>query len=296
MLRRTLGKLILLLVMVGFRGSAGPLPPDGFLQDITFHGRGKLFGGFSALQMTADGARFIALSDHGAFVTGQFDRDATGRIVAIHTGTVTPLAGPTGKPLVKGMTDSEGLAIASDGTAYVSFEGPARVQRYAHLGASSTTLPSPRAFARMPHNRALEALALASDGTLYTIPEISAGTSKPFPVYRFRNAAWDQPFTLPRRGPFLISDATFGPDGRFYVLEREFLGLGGFATRIRRFDMTDAGLTHERTVLQTEPGTHDNLEGLAVWRDAKGLRVTIISDNNFLAFFRSQIVEYRLPD
>jgi hypothetical protein len=296
MLRRTLGKLILLLVLAGFRGSAGPFPPNGLLQDIAFEGGDPMFGGFSALHMAADGADFVSVSDHGAYITGRFDRDATGRIVAIHTGPMVRLLNSDGQPLGKGMTDSEGLTIAPDGTVYVSFEGPARVQRYASLGSAATNLPSPPAFGRMPKNRALESVTLAPDGTLYTVPEISSGLDRPFPVYRFRNSAWDQPFTLPRRGHFLISDATFGTDGRFYILEREFRGLGGFATRIRRFQMTETGLLDETTVLQTEPGTFDNLEGLVVWRDGKGLRATMITDDNFLPLFRSEIVEYRLPD
>lgn len=296
MRRRSVRAVILFLLLAGLQSSAGPLPAKGFLQDISFYGRGPLFGGLSALQMTPDGMNFVAQSDHGAYVSGVFERDASGRIVQVRTGAMMVLLGAGGKPLPDGMTDSEGLAIAPDGTAYVSFEGPARIQRYAQLGAAAEILPSPPAFARMPHNTSLESVALAKDGTLYTVPETSSAPDRPFPVYRFRRSVWDQPFSLPRRGRFLISDATFGPDGRFYVLERDFRGLAGFATRIRRFDLTRTGLTGEQTVLQTDLGTHDNLEGLVVWRDASGLRATMISDNNFLPFFRSQIVEYCLPD
>ena len=79
-------------------------------------------------------------------------------------------------------------------------------------------------------------------------------------------------------------------------MEREFLCPVGFATRLRRFDMTDAVFSAETVVLQTMPGAHDNLEGLAVWRDAKGLRATMVSDDNFTAPVRSEIGEYRLPD
>jgi hypothetical protein len=43
-------------------------------------------------------------------------------------------------------------------------------------------------------------------------------------------------------------------------------------------------------------GTHDNLEGLDVWADAEGLRATMISDDNFRFFQRTEIVDYRLPD
>ena len=296
MLRRSLRGLILLLVMAGFRGSAGPLPGAGFLQDVPFHGQGDRFGGFSALTLSADGLTFTALSDRGAFVAGTIARDANGRIRAISAGPVGLLLGRTGTRLWGGLNDSEGLAFAADGTAYVSFEGPARVLRYAKLGGPAVVLPIAPAFTQMEDNRALEALTIGSDGALYTIPEDSGAPDRPFPVFRYANGKWSLPFTLPRRGPFLVSDATFGPDGRFYVLERQFLGLGGFATRLRRFDMTAAGPANERTLLETDPGTFDNLEGLGVWRDATGLRATMIADDNFIPFLRSQIVEYHLPD
>lgn len=293
MLRRLVSGLILLGVL-GFRGSAGPLPPAGFLQDVPFHG--PRYGGFSALHLSADGMTFVALSDHGAVVSGKFDRDAAGFITAIHAGAFTPLLGRTDRPLVKGLTDSEGLAVAPDGQVYISFEGPARVLHYAALGDRADAMPDAPAFAKMEPNRALEALTLGPEGALFTIPETSRAPDQPFPVYRFVNGVWDQPFSLPRRGNFLVSDARFGPDGRLYILEREFLGLGGFASRLRRFDVTAQGASNEQTLFQTDPGTFDNLEGLDIWRDAKGLRATLISDDNFIPFFRSQIVEFRLSD
>jgi hypothetical protein len=296
MFHRTFSRLTLLLILAGFRGSAGPLPATGFLQDIPFHGHGALFGGFSALHLSPDGLTFVALSDHGAFVTGQFDRDASGRILSISTSAVTPLVGRDAKPLRPGRNDSEGLAIAPDSTTYVSFEGQARVLHYSKLGSAAKPMPSHPDFAEMDGNKSLESLAINKGGELLTLPEDSGLAARVFPVYRFRDGVWDRPFTLPRRGSFLVSDATFGPDGRFYILERQFLGLGGFASRVRRFDLTPNGATNETTLLQTDPGAFDNLEGLAVWRDAKGLRATMVSDDNFFPFFRSQIVEYRLPD
>lgn len=296
MLRRTLSRLTLLLILAGLRSTAEPVPSTGFLQDIPFTGHGGLFGGFSALHLSPDGLNFVAVSDHGAFVTGTFERDASGRIMSITTGEVTRLLGRDGKPLHPGRTDSEGLAIAADGTTYISFEGPARVLQYATLGGSAKNLPSHPDFDEMDSNASLESLAMDATGALYTLPEDPGMVPRTFPVYRFAKGAWTQPFTIPRHGPFLVSDATFGPDGRFYVLERQFLGFGGFATRLRRFDLTAQGATNETTLLQTDPGTFDNLEGLSVWRDARGLRATMVTDDNFLPFFRSQIVEYRLPN
>lgn len=296
MLRCPVGKLILLLLLVGFRGSAGPLPAPGFLQSVDFYRSEPKFGGFSALHLTPDGLSFVALSDDGIFVTGSFTRDTTGRITAFTTSPVKQLLRADGKLLPHDQSDSEGLAIAGDGTIYISFESPARVWRYPKLGGVPVRLPDHPDFAEMQSNRELEALAVAKDGTIFTIPEISPAPDAAFPVYRFRNGIWDTPYTFSRDGGFMVSDATIGPDGRFYVLEREFLGAAGFATRLRRFDLTDRGLSAETVVLQTEPGAHDNLEGLAIWRDAKGLRATMVSDDNFIAMLRSEFVEYRLPD
>jgi hypothetical protein len=43
-------------------------------------------------------------------------------------------------------------------------------------------------------------------------------------------------------------------------------------------------------------GQHDNLEGLSVWRDAKGtIRLTMIADDNFYFFQTTEIVEYGIP-
>ena len=90
--------------------------------------------------------------------------------------------------------------------------------------------------------------------------------------------------------------ADFGPDGRLYVLERKFARIG-FRSRLRRFKWTDSALTQEETLIETSVATHDNLEGVSIWRDSRGqLRATMISDDNFLWIQRTEIVEYSLPD
>lgn len=90
--------------------------------------------------------------------------------------------------------------------------------------------------------------------------------------------------------------ADIGPDGRFYLLEREFTGVG-FRSRVRRFDMSDTALTNEITLIESHLLRHDNLEGISVWRDAAGaLRLTMISDDNFNFFQRTELVEYTVPE
>ena len=52
----------------------------------------------------------------------------------------------------------------------------------------------------------------------------------------------------------------------------------------------------DQILLETRPLQYDNLEGISVWDDGVGMRITMISDDNFLFVQRTEIVEYRLRD
>jgi hypothetical protein len=254
------------------------------------------FGGMSAIEVEADGIGFVALSDRGAIVPGRFLRDVEGRITGVDADPLGVLRGSTDGALSRSRADSEGLAIAPDGKIYVSFEIAPRVLRYQTPYGLAKFLPIPRDFSRLASNGALETLAVGPDGTLYTLPEESIRRDGALSVYRFRDGTWDQPFALPGAGGFLPVGGDFGPDGRFYLLERD-LGILGFSTRVRRFVLSGDGVDAGETLLQTGSGTHGNLEGIGVWRDAAGrLRLTMIADNNFKSFLDTQIVEYAVPD
>ncbi|MDP3960494.1 MAG: esterase-like activity of phytase family protein [Pseudorhodobacter sp.] len=284
-------------MVLTLQGSASVSPSVGYVASTTGTSDTARFGGFSALELAADGVTFITLSDRGGWVSGTLRRDASGRIVGVEGGRVHPLKRENDEPLAPGHKDSEGLAIGRDGVAYVSLEGPARVLRYNDIGGAAENLPTHPDFGRMQENAALEALAIDANGWLYTLPERSGHLDRPFPIYRFRSDVWDQPFALPREGSFLPVAADFGPDGRLYVLERQFRGLMGFASRVRCFRLGVDRLLAAETLLETAVGLHDNLEGLAVWRDPRGaLRLTMISDDNFSMFQRTEIVEYRMAD
>lgn len=255
------------------------------------------FGGFSGIELSQDGLRFHALSDRGTIWWGQVERDGDGRITDMQIEGHNRLRDTTGKPLPEGTpADSEGIAIAPDGSILISFEGRARVTRYDTPDSPAQQLPSPPAFKKMQRNSSLEALAVTADGTVLTLPERSGALNRPFPVWRFRDGQWDQPFSVPRHGDWLPVGADVGPDGRFYLLERMFKGLLGFQSRVRRFDLAPQGLENEITLIQSGPLTYDNLEGISVWQDKAGLRISMISDDNFNFFQRTQIVEYRVTD
>ncbi|MEM8538000.1 MAG: esterase-like activity of phytase family protein [Pseudomonadota bacterium] len=249
------------------------------------------FGGFSAIEVADNGLDFIALSDRGRVVAGRFVR-RDGVIAEVTAEPIKRLRRAFGIPLYRANSDSEGLAIAPDGTIYISFEWTHGVRSLSEVGGEASDLITTPLFANLQTNSSLEALAIGLDGVLYTIPERSGMATRPFPVYRYQSGVWDEAFRIPRRGPFLVSGADIGPDGRLYVLERDFVGIG-FRSRVRRFEMDG---TAEETVLQTRLRTHGNLEGISVWADETGLRMTLIADDNFNAFQRTEIVEYRLTD
>ena len=249
------------------------------------------FGGFSGLHVEPDGLHFLALSDRANLFRGRFERDATGRITGVTEVTRTALPDENGVPIEGMRADSEGLAVTPDGRIFTSFEGIARLRVEDAGGGLPRRLPRHPDFQSMQLNSALEALAVGPDGALYTIPERSGRVDRPFPVYRLRGEVWDIPFTIPRRGAFLVAGADIGPDGLLYVLERDFTGLG-FRSRVRRFDLSGGA---EETLFESRTGEHDNLEGISVWRDPSGdLVLTMIADDNFRWFQSTEILELRM--
>jgi len=261
----------------------------------TWRANPKWFGGFSGIELSADGSQMVVLSDR-AHVARAYIHRQDGEISGISLRSAQHLRSSKGQQLLGRIMDSEGLALAPDGSLFISFEGLARVVHHQTEASRARVLPRPNDFRGLPLNKSLEALAIDPQGRLYTLPENALNAAGEIPVWRWNGARWSQPFTLPRRGGFLPVGADFGPDGRFYLLERSFVFIG-FRSRLRRWDITDQGAVNEVTLLESSAGVHDNLEGLSVWRDATGtLRATMVSDDNFKALQRTELVEYTLPD
>lgn len=277
--------------------SPGAVPRVEFLGSFVWHQPDSDFGGFSDIHVKADGTGFIVLSDRATMRWGKLHRDPAGRIDAIAVEGQTRLRDSEGKALQPGyLGDSEGMAVDARNRIHISYEGLTRIVRHDDPTAPAKVLPHPPEFRTMQRNSSLEALALLPDGTILTIPERSGALQRPFPVWRFRNGKWDQPFSIPRRGDFLIVEADIGPDGRFYVLERDFMGFLGFRTRIRRFEISGDSISNEQELLRTRPLQYDNIEGMSVWRDETGIRLTLISDDNFSRLQRTELVEYRISE
>ena len=277
------GRAALLVLLAGCAGAEGSRAT--FLGAYAWQDGREGLGGLSAIELDADGAGFVALSDRAALVRGRLLRGEGGAVTGVEAER-RPLLDRGGAPLRGPRADSEGLALGLDGALFISFEGSARVRRE---GARPELLPVHADWADLPRNASLEALAVDAEGRLLAIPESPVDGA--FPVWRFEDGAWEVAFRFPPRDGFEVTGADVGPDGRLVVLERAFTGWA-FRSRLRRFDLDGTG---EEVLLTTPAGARDNLEGMAVWADAGGLRATLISDDNFRFFQRTEIVDYRLP-
>ncbi|SNT22177.1 esterase-like activity of phytase family protein [Tropicimonas sediminicola] len=296
MRRRPRLALTLLVALAGVAGVAARSHAPATVTRVDWHGDAELFGGWSGIDVSDDGATFWAVSDAGLITRGRLLRQ-NGQLVGIEAEAPWTIAGErTPENLFLG-SDSEGISIASDGSLAISYEGMNRVWLYDDPHARATRLDQAGAFLELENNKGLEAVATAPDGALLAIPENLPEGWEDYPVFRHAGDRWDQPFALEQEGLWRSVGADFGPDGRLYLLERKFVAIG-FASRIRRFDLSDpAEVKPGETIFSSPVGRHDNLEGIGIWRDPDGrLRAVMVSDDNFLPFLRSEIVEAILPD
>ena len=292
---RALGAILSALLIAA--GAPAPAVTLDYVGTYVWTGSEASFGGFSGIEISDDGTGFHALSDRSWLYWGSIERDGQGRIRGVNIAGRAHLKDSKGRELKPGyLGDSEGLAIAPDGTIWVSFEGLDRIASYSSPDAPATRQPEPPDLPAFKTNSGMEALAIRDDGMLVAILERSGREDLPFPVLGFKDGSWSRLGRIRRDPRWLMVGADFGPDGMLYVLERDFRGLLGFASRVRRMRLTADGPQDEEILLTTRPLQYDNLEGIAVWDDGQGIRLTMISDDNFLILQRTEIVEYRLRE
>lgn len=255
------------------------------------------FGGLSAIEMAADGLGALVLSDRGTLFTLTLSRDR-GRITGAAICCAAAVTGPGGTHLPEAARDSEGLARLPGGRLAISFEGQphARVALHGADGAETAALPAIPGAGVLPRNGAFEGVAADRAGRIYTVPESMPGRGA-IPVLRLQDGRWTRFAELPRGAGWSPVALDIGDDGQLYLLERRASALAGFSSRLTRFALRGDGVGPAQPLLQTSPGTHGNLEGLGIWRDAAGrLIATMVSDDNFLPVLDTTLVEYLLPD
>jgi hypothetical protein len=268
--------------------------PAQYLSSYTWSLPDDWFGGFSGIEVSDDGSAFVAISDRGQITTGTFQRDR-GEISAITLATHNLLRDDKNIPTVQPRTDAEGLAVGSDGRLHISFERVDRVWTYDTPDGIATWASYHLGWRALNTNGGLEALAVSPDDVLWAIAETTGRGAEVSLVYsRAPGQKWSQVFVVDLDDDFSPVGADFGPDGRLYLLERGLYPFG-FRSRVRALTLGSNGIGSYETLMQSRIGQHDNLEGLSVWTDDAGrTRLTMISDDNFMAFQKTEIVEYVL--
>lgn len=249
--------------------------------------------GVSGIEVAPDGQSFAAVSDAGWWFRGRFVRDGE-KIIDLADIEIEPILGSDGLPVsarrVGDWSDAEGLAVHADERAWVSFERWTRVHQYDGMTGAGRWIKDHPSFYDHPENWQLEAVAVTPDGTLYAFSE--KPLIKGFPIYRLAGRTWVIDGYLPENDVFAIVGADFADNGDLYLLERKLVVGLWWQNRVRRVRLDGS----EDVVLWTgERDQFDNLEGISVWNDDKGLRMTMVSDNNG-SKTPTQFVEFRLTE
>jgi hypothetical protein len=280
--------------------------------DLEFRGglaltsRYEPFGGISALNVEPDGSRFIAVTDNGSWLRGRIIyRD--GIPTGIADAEMAPILGADGKPLAaRGWYDTESLTQL-DGMFYVGIERVEQIVRldYRRSGllARGEPIKVPPDFKTFTYNKSLECLAgppksspLA--GNLIVITERSldgAGNHRAFLI----KGDQVERFSVKRSDDFDVTDCTILPPADLLVLERRYSPARGVAMRIRRIPLSlikpDALVDGKALIEADLTYQIDNMEGIAVHRDARNKTViTLVSDDNFSVFQRNLLLQFTL--
>lgn len=271
------------------------------------------FGGWSGLVIEPDGSGLLAISDVGSWMSAEITYEGT-RPSGLRHAKIGPLRDATGQPLRSKMEqDAESVALLdgtlAKGTLLVGFERDHRIVRYPvvrrEVGAAGAPLRIAPDAKRMPKNQGFEAVTVLKGG-----PHKGSivAFSERFTRGSGYHSGWiwinDEPqkFQMKDIDVFDVTDAASLDNGDLLVLERRFRWTEGVQMRLRRIEaaeVTPGARTTGHILLQVDGSFEiDNMEGLAVHRDAAGQQVvTLMSDDNFNGFLqRTLLLQFTLAE
>lgn len=270
-----------------------------FLGGLHLSSSDARFGGVSGLETAPDGS-LIGIADVGYWFRFRPVRDAQGRLVDALDGDLEPLRDELGQAFDgKAWTDAESVRRDAQGQLLVSFERHHRVLRYKAVGGPGMTVDTPPALQGQPSNGGIEALATFPDGRLLLISERARDTDGDLRAWlRDTEGAWHSLAYL-TEGERLPTDAAVLPSGDLIVLERKyglFTELGTRLALIPAARIAPGGKLYGETLASWEaPMSVDNMEGLAIARDADGATLLwVISDDNQSKRQRTLLMLFRL--
>ena len=266
------------------------------------------FGGLSALWMSPDARRAVAVSDEGRWVSFSVDYDGDGNLMSAGNATLGPLREPDGRSLagLKDWGDAEALAVLPTGDVLIAFERQHRLNRYSALPPIDLPEQSALPGHHPPEaNEGVESLVALPGGGLLAISEgLTAEVEgrrawQGFVTSNETFAEW-RGFQIPQDADLAPVDAQIGPRLRYlYWLERGFSIIGGVRVKLKRapLDRALAGalLRPEELAFLKAPLAVDNLEGLWLREGAAGeTLITLLSDDNFSPLQRTLLLQFEL--
>jgi hypothetical protein len=271
----------------------------------------KDVGGLSGLIVEPDGKGLFAAIDAGSWLTGTLTYDGTAPS-GITAARIGPIASTSGRALNRRRdVDAEAAALIegtlAKGTVLISFERNHRVGRFPIidrvLQAPVSYLKMPPETRQMSSNKGLEAVAVLAGG-----PHKGAivALAERFVDPDGHHTGWIWIGGEPRRfritdlNEFDLTDCASLPDGSLLVLERRFRWTEGVKLQLRQFtpqEIAPGSLAKGTLLLSATMSEEiDNMEGLAIHRDARGATVlTLVSDDNFNSFLqRTLLLQFTL--
>lgn len=269
-------------------------------------------GGLSDLIVSADGTRVLMISDTAHWFRARLSYDAKGDLAGLTDADVAPMRDLLGNEMHGKEGDAEGMTAETPGDpsagVLVSFERDHRVWRY-DLSQGLAAKPMPVAMGSwiddLPSNGGLEAIALVQHDTLLAFAESERddkddiiGALEAYPMQVGHGGFGPLTARIPE--PYAITSAAADGDGGVFILERRFSFLGGLGMQVRHVPRTEIrpGARLVGTVLVTlglGDANVDNMEGIAVRRDAQGRTfIYLVSDDNFSPLQRTVLLMFEL--
>lgn len=252
----------------------------------------RRFGGLSAMHV--EGGQVTAVSDDGYIMRFALPGAGPARVA------ILPLRDGPGDRDSKLDRDTEAMLIRG-GQAWLAYERHNMVWRHDSTSWRARASARPAVMRRWGRNSGAEALARLDDGRFLVFAEGMGGDFSPAALFDGDPA---DPATRAaglrvRRQPgFRVTDAATLPDGRLLILTRRFAWQSGFSAVLSIAEPDGLGpdaTIEPREIARLEsPLTVDNLEALSVAVEDGRTIVRIASDDNFIRWQRTLLLEFEL--
>ena len=266
----------------------------------------KHFGGWSGLALDKTGRSLLAISDAGTWMRGTLIYDK-GHLSGVRAMEMAPLNALNGKRLRRTRDrDAEALTLLrgriDKGVALIAFEQNDRVGVFPltknGVGTPQRYLKLPKAISRNRRRDGVEALAVLRGGkrkgAILAFLEGHVTKDKHHSGWLLSRGR-SKKIWLKDTGGFSITDLAGLPDGSVLLLERRFRWSEGVKMRLRYLPaktIKPGAVLVGDVLLEADMRQQiDNMEGMAVHKNARGETIiTLLSDNNFNAFFQRTVM------